>query len=259
MLIELSTVALSLVRPLEYRTDVRLLIIQKQSSGYDPYLSMKAADRIAQTFAEVIFTNSFIQRVQASEFAIPSGFFAVDEIQAKKQWKHRVTVKTGLSSGILEIQTYHEDQGLSFKLASAIADVIVKQGSEYHGGGDDIIVKIVDAPVATPKPARPDLLLNLGVGAAVGFLISTLFLFLSVQDEDSLELRRSLGGQGRGNLSFQNTWPIVNSGLVASHGHVKQNEFQQGNAVAKQPSQGNDLQDKMRKDAYTTPLLPIEE
>lgn len=256
--------ALSLVQPFEYRTDVRLLIIQKQSSGYDPYLSMKAADRIAQAFAEVILTSSFIQRVKESDFSIPEEFFAMDEIRAKQQWKHHVKVKTRPSSGLLEIQAYHKERDLSLKLASAIADVIVNQGSEYHGGGEDIVIKVVDAPVATKKPARPDIFFNVAVGAVVGILLSAIFLFLSAQDEDSLE--QSLVGRDRDFQSSQQTSSFDTSvGMSSLHPaqqapdtQVRQGKPQEREWISQQFSERKNLQES-RVQGQSDPLLPIEE
>ncbi|GEM_PF-533971 len=182
----LGSLILSLFQPFQYRTDGKVLIIQKQTSGFDPYLAIKATERLAEELSQIIFTSSFITRVSESGYRFPPSFFPSDPIGLKKQWKKWVTVNNIPAAGILKIQTYHEDRELSLMLAKAIADVLVTQGDEYHGGGEEIVMKVVDDPVASARPVRPNIVLNVGSSLAVGILLSTILVFFMDDREENM-------------------------------------------------------------------------
>jgi len=59
-------------------------------------------------------------------------------------------------------------------LAAASADALVARGWEYVGG--DVTMKVVNNPIATRWPVRPNLVLN----ALLGFVVGTLLMGLLV-------------------------------------------------------------------------------
>ncbi len=173
---------LALIQPFEYRTDVKVLIIQKNSGNFDPYLSVKSAERIGQSLAEVVYTSSFIQKVRASEYVFPEGFFETDPHKLRKQWKNLIHVEVIAQTGVLNISAYNVDTDISHDLASAVADVLVTQGAEYHGAGDAVVIKIIDSAITTVRPVRPNIPLYLGIGLASGIFVVMLLHFFAVQE-----------------------------------------------------------------------------
>ena len=60
------------------------------------------------------------------------------------------------------------------RLAGAAVDTLASRGWEYVGG--DVTIKVVNAPVATRFPVRPNLPLNGALGFVVGVLLMVLAL-----------------------------------------------------------------------------------
>jgi hypothetical protein len=54
----LATLA-SFLRPIEYASTVRLLILQTNAGGLDPYTALKSTERIAQNLGVLAYTSSF--------------------------------------------------------------------------------------------------------------------------------------------------------------------------------------------------------
>ncbi len=177
------TVVLSILQPFEYETKTKLLIIHRASASYDPFLSAKAAERISISLSEVIYTSSFISKVQNSDYNFPSGFFQEDPHVVRKDWKDRVKANPLVQTGFLEIQTYHEDAAVSEKLASAIAEVLVEQGSEYHGAGDVVSIQVIDAPVTSERPVRPHIALNVLAALILGVVVFIIFVLLKFKGD----------------------------------------------------------------------------
>jgi capsular polysaccharide biosynthesis protein len=169
--------------PAEYRTETQLLIVQKQQGGFDPYLSIKASERLAEEFSYIIYTSSFIDKVQQSGFRLPKDFFISDAEEQRKDWKDRVKVKTEVESGIITIFAYHTDAKISSMLAGAIAEVLVTKASEYHGGGDGISLKVIDDPLTGKQPVRPNLPLNIASGVFIGVFFSILLAFFLASEQ----------------------------------------------------------------------------
>ena len=57
--------ALSFVRPLEYSSTMRLLIIQQSGVNLDPYTAIRSAETIATNLSQVIYTSVFYDNVTA--------------------------------------------------------------------------------------------------------------------------------------------------------------------------------------------------
>ena len=49
----------SLITPLQYSSTVRVLIIQPNATGLDPYTAIKSTERIATSLSELVYTSTF--------------------------------------------------------------------------------------------------------------------------------------------------------------------------------------------------------
>jgi len=174
---------ISLFQPFEYRTEVKVLIIRRSDANFDPYLAVKSAERIGESLREIMFTSSFIQKVQNSGALFPDGYFPTDARQLKKQWKRALDVKVIPETNVMEIAVFDEDAAVSRVLAEAVSTVLVEQGSEYHGASDQILMKIVDAPLSSHRPVRPNIFLYGILGSLSGLGIFVLFLVFQKQDD----------------------------------------------------------------------------
>lgn len=159
---------LSLVRPLEYSSTTRILITQ-ELGVVDAYTASRSAERIADDLANVVYTSTFFDKVLSSGYDIDTSFFSSDDIKQRKQWEKMITAAVSRSSGLLSITAYHTDVDQAEEVATAVAYVLTTQGWTYTSGGN-ITVQVVDEPLNSRYPVRPNLLVNGFSGLVLGLL-----------------------------------------------------------------------------------------
>lgn len=163
---------LSFTQPLKYSASIRLLITQKAAFTLDPYTAIRSTELLGENLAQLIKTSSFLDRVLQSGHKIDAGYFRISdnlsERQRRKLWTQTIDAVQVRGTGILEITAYHPRSDEALKLVAASAFLLSTQGSEYVGR--DINVRLVDAPLASRFPVKPNIPLNMAIGGLVGLL-----------------------------------------------------------------------------------------
>ena len=167
VLAALLATLLSFTRSLEYSSTVRLLIIQRSSLGLDPYTAIRSAESISNNLASVIYTTSFFEKAMATGFNIDQSIFSKNETTKRKQWRRMVVTEVSRGTGLLTVTVYHKDRNQAEQIAYAIGTVLQQEGWTYVGGGD-LQIKIVDTPLTSRFPVRP----NIPVNAFGGFVLN---------------------------------------------------------------------------------------
>lgn len=176
LLVALLSAGLTFLFPLEYRADAQVLIISKSSSGIDPYTLVRSAERVGGNVIQVMKTDDFYQKVKAqTNYDIDWNFFEnKGEREKRKLWQKTLVPSVVYGTGVLNISTFSTNPDNAVKLAAASADALVSQGWQYVGG--DVTMKIVNNPVATKWPVRP----NIAINALLGFVVGTLLISLVI-------------------------------------------------------------------------------
>jgi capsular polysaccharide biosynthesis protein len=161
----------------EYRSTVQLLIIQNQNQKLDAYTAVKSAQELGKNLSEVIYTTSFFDKVMSAGFSIDN-VFPADENKKRQMWRNMIETEVIPETGILKINVYHPQGKQAAQIAQAIAYILITQGQEYHGGGSDIQIKMVDSPLTSKYPVRPNILLNSFAGLIFGFVLAIMYIIL---------------------------------------------------------------------------------
>lgn len=172
-------VLLSFLRPLEYSSTARLLIIQ-QLGTVDAYTASRSAERVAEDITNVIYTSTFFQKVMSSTSQIDQSYFPDDEIKLRKMWGRTVDAIVTRGTGLLTLVIYHTDVRQADLIARALASVIVTEGWQYTSGGS-ISIQLVDEPLSSRWPVRPSIPLNAFAGAVLGGLSGVGFVLLKAE------------------------------------------------------------------------------
>ncbi len=162
----LLTLGVTLVQQDKYEATTKLLVIQQSQEKIDPYTASKSAENISSVLREVMYTNSFFQSVMRADYFITDNFGVTDE-QKLKSWKKTVSVDILKDTGIITVSVYNRDKLQAEQIAHAIANVLVTQGKEYHGGGDDVTIRIIDGPRVSDRTVIP----NIPEDTALGFVL----------------------------------------------------------------------------------------
>jgi len=167
---------LTIIKPLEYSSKVSVLIIQKINPNLDAYTAARAAEKLGKNLSSVIYTTSFFDKVRHSNFDLKFNL-PTSERQRRQAWQRKISTSINPDTSILEITAYDKDKKEAEKLAQVIAYVLATEGQEYHGGGDDIVIKPVNTALTSNYPTRPNLLVNIGGGLILGFVFGILIIF----------------------------------------------------------------------------------
>jgi capsular polysaccharide biosynthesis protein len=167
------SVAISLLFPLQYRADADVLIISKSRYGVDPYTVVKSAERVGDNLIEIMKTSDFYDKVMSNPtFSLDKSRFEgqnLTERQKRKHWAEDLNASVVYGTGVVRISAYHVLPEQSKNLAAAAADTLATRGWEYVGG--DVSIKVVNPPVATLFPVRPNLPINALVGFGLGVIL----------------------------------------------------------------------------------------
>lgn len=176
LIIGLVSLLVSLLFPLEYRADAQALIISKSRYGVDPYTVVKSAERVGENLVQVIGTSDFYDKVmiQPNYNLDKSKFENISERAKRKLWQKTVQSSVVYGTGVLNISAFSTDPAQAKQMAGATVDTLASKGWEYVGG--DVTIKVVNQPVATRFPARPNIVLNFVMGFLVGIVLSTLLI-----------------------------------------------------------------------------------
>jgi len=162
--------------PLEYRADAQVFIISQSQQGVDPYTTVKSAERIGENLSELLKTDDFFVKVsnQDGYNLDVSEFTSLNDRKRRKLWEQSVHGSVVYGTGVFSISAYHRSQEQAKALAGAAANTLVANGWQYVGG--DVIIRLVNPPVVTQYPVRPNLLVNIVLGFLFGVLFISVFV-----------------------------------------------------------------------------------
>lgn len=186
-LVTLSVVVLSLVlsivQPLQYRSRVEFLIIQKQTLTLDAYAAARASEKLANNLATVIKTKSFFGNVMTTNFDVKRSNFPAEEKELRTAWQKKLKSTVSPETSLLRVDVFDKDKKEADKIASAIGYVLVNESADYHGGGQDVVIKVVNEPLASDYPVKPNIILNTLTGLVVGLILSLGWVFYRTHQE----------------------------------------------------------------------------
>lgn len=160
----------------EYSSNVRVLILQRQEQKLDAYIASKASESLAQNLKKGILTSSFRNKV-LEDFDTLN--FSKEEQTRRKEWAKAIDIKIIPNTSILQITCYEETPYQSEKFVSTVLNTLLEYHKEYHGGGDEVELRVIDYPMTSKHPTRPDWLMNIALSIllAIFFVITMIILF----------------------------------------------------------------------------------
>ncbi|MFH1610409.1 MAG: hypothetical protein ABIA91_00795 [Patescibacteria group bacterium] len=180
----LLTIIVSLVQPFEYRSKTGFLIVQRQTQNLDAYAAARASERLASNLANVIETDSFYNKVLNSGFRINIDW-PEKEDKLRKAWQKMIDTSVSPESGIMTVNVYNKDKAQAEIVSRAIASVLIKDSAEYHGGGSSVVIKMVNTPLVSNYPVRPNILLNVFSALVLGLILSSGYVIYKGYDNVS--------------------------------------------------------------------------
>lgn len=174
--------ALSLLTPIEYATTSQVLIIHKLAPNLDAYSAGRASEKLAQDLVKIISTTSFIAALAESQKINIDTLLKGDEWQKRDEWHNKVS--STVNGSILEITTYDTDPQKAIFINNAIIRTLLIKGEDFHGGGQEIKLKMINAPLSSRSPVRPNFILNIILGIILGGTVAYWRLYRNFKKMD---------------------------------------------------------------------------
>ncbi|MFA5994933.1 MAG: Wzz/FepE/Etk N-terminal domain-containing protein [Patescibacteria group bacterium] len=173
-------VGLSFIPDQLYKSEVDLLIVQKQSATVDSYTAQRAAASLGNSLVNVITSLDFLNRVLETGQVKPEQF-SIDSNDKKSAWEKLVSAEVVPETGIIKIFGYGTNPANAEGIATGVAQVLTTNSSDYYGGGDSVYIKQIEGPVTSNRPVKPNIPLNGAAAGALGLLASYTYYLLKFE------------------------------------------------------------------------------
>lgn len=172
-------VLLSFVRPLEYSSTLRLQVTQ-ELGAVDAYTAARSAERIADDLGQAVYFSDFYEEILQTNSAIDQSYFPDEENKFRRAWERTLVTSVSRGTGLLSIRAYHPDVQQAQALVLAVGNLLTEKGWTYTSGSN-ISIRLVDEPVNSRYPVRPNLLVNAFSGLLLGGLAGIGYVLIEVE------------------------------------------------------------------------------
>ncbi|MCK5510619.1 hypothetical protein KAI65_03700 [Candidatus Parcubacteria bacterium] len=180
-------VILTIIQPFKYGSETKILVVQKNQYGVDPYQVNKANEYVGAVLADVITSNSFFNEIINSGFSVNRNYFPARLEDHSKEWKKTVKANSN-NRGIITLSVFHKDKYQADQIIRAVNATLKDKHAFYHGSGGNIEIRIIDQPFTSELPVKPNVVLNLLFGILFGLLFALTYAYLFPEDKYNLRL-----------------------------------------------------------------------
>ena len=167
----------------------KLLVVQNFPPGSDAYAISQSNEYVSSILASVVTSDSFYREVMAVDGGIDKTYFTKNSNEHALEmfhWKETVSARTKGDTGIVEVSVVHPSRDQALKIIDAIDKVLVEKDQLFHGGGDNVTVKVVDDP--SVSVAQPKIMVNAALAVFLGVLISMAYIYLLPGEQYDLKV-----------------------------------------------------------------------
>lgn len=168
------------VQPLKYSSTVRLMILQDVGTSVDAYTASRSEERIAENLSTIVYTTTFFEEVMGAGFSIDESIYEQEDYKKRREWMKTITATVARGTGLLTVSAYHQDVAQAQQIVQAVAYVLTHQVEEYTSGGN-IEVRLIDDPLNSRWPVKPNILANMFSGLVLGGLVGVGYVLLQAE------------------------------------------------------------------------------
>lgn len=187
---------IAVVSPIKYGSQSKVLVMQ-DGLKTDAYTLSRTNEYLGNLFSQIIYSSSFFNLVMNNNnYQIDKNYFSDAQVQTMKKWRQNINTKVYGDTGIIEINVYHENQKQANQLALAINDTLINQAQQYSGN-ENITIKVIDQPLISEKPVKPNIPFIITITIIASFIISLMFIYIFPEEKYSIKFfkKRKKGKQ----------------------------------------------------------------
>jgi len=185
IIIFVTVIGATLLQPLKYSVKSRLLISQNLS-GADPYTVSKSNEYLSNLFSQVVYSSSFFNLTTAAGYNIDASYFGSDYKNQMKIWKKTIEARSIGNTGIMEIYVYHPNTYQAQQIALAVNQTLISKSFNYQQGGSQVVISVIDQPLTSSFPVKPNIILNFIAAVFLGVVVSGLYIYFFPQQEKKI-------------------------------------------------------------------------
>lgn len=170
----------SFVQPLKYSSSVRLLVLQDIGTAVDAYTASRSEERIAENLSTLVYSTTFFDEVINAGFSIDGDYFPEQDAKRRREWSRTIDATVSRGSGLMTVTAYHPDVTQAEQLARAVSFVLTQNASELTSGST-VEVKLIDSPLNSRWPVKPNIPANVVSGFVLGGLVGVAFVLLGYE------------------------------------------------------------------------------
>lgn len=182
-----AAILVSFLQPLKYSAESQLLVVPDYQQTSDPYQISRTNEYLSSLLAQVTYSSSFFKATVKPEYQIDTTYFGDTAKKRMTNWRNTIKVKPINDSGAISVKVYHPDKQQAEKLVRAINYNLITKNNYYHGLGDKVTLKVIDEPLVSGWPAKPNLPLNFGLAIILGILIGLAQIYIVSINYDNKE------------------------------------------------------------------------
>jgi capsular polysaccharide biosynthesis protein len=167
-----------LVQDFKYGTRSKILVIQEGAGRVDPFAVSRSVEYLSDLFTRVIYSNSFFNEVMNSDFNIDKSYFGESSTRQMRNWNKTISARKIEDSGIINLAVYHKDNYQAGQIALAVNHVLINNHHNYHGLGSSVKINVIDQPVTSNYPVRPNLVYSLLIIIAGSLFFGLVYIYL---------------------------------------------------------------------------------
>jgi len=184
----LIAVLATVSQPFKYGSSVKLLTVYSFKENTDPYVTSKSNEYLSNLLSRIVYSNSFFEKVKKSGFNIDKTYFKGDDRKQMKIWAKTVKSRNVIGTGVIELDVYHTNREQAEQIARAITFIIQTEHSQYHGYGKNVEIKILDKPMTSKYPVKPNILLNLMLAISFGSMFAIVYIYFFPEEKHDIKI-----------------------------------------------------------------------
>lgn len=160
--------------PLQYEAESQVLVIFESKNVTDAYTAMRSAEKIGESITTIVETSNFmaqsLQENSTSNQLQQDIFKDLSEKQRRQKWNNSVDASLNYNSNVVTIRTYHTGKKQAKTLNNIVVTTLIKNIDQYTGPQTKL--KVVNPPLASKFPMKPNLFINFLISFLVGLAIA---------------------------------------------------------------------------------------
>ncbi len=176
MFFVIAGLIITLAQPLKYQAKSRLLILQP-NTGNDAYLTARSNEYIGGLISEVVYSGSFLDSLKNSNYIFDRNYFGGSYKDSIKKWRKTISTKNSGDTGVINIEVFHTDPEEAKKISQAVNELIISGQSPYRFNSEQIKISIIDQPITSSFPVKPNLPLTFVLSIVFGLMTACSYVY----------------------------------------------------------------------------------